>query len=168
MPPALAIIGVGSNLEPRRHVPAALEALLQTHGMLHLSSVVETAPVGMTDGSGTFWNLAVAVPTDSRPGPLQAALHALERAAGRDREAPGQSWKARPLDLDLLMLLDDGAPQAAGLPDEPWIRPLVAELLNHLDISCPTSSAPPAGGITLRIAGQAVGPGPVSLTQDLP
>ena len=95
----LAIIGVGSNVAPEQHVPTALTALLHKHGTLHLASVVETAPVGMTDDSGVFWNLAVAIPTDAGPGELQAALHDAERAAGRDRDAPGQSWKARPLDL---------------------------------------------------------------------
>lgn len=166
--PALAIIGVGSNVAPDRHVPAALEALLRTHGALHISSIVETAPVGMTDGSGTFWNLAAAVPTRAGARELQASLHELERAAGRDRGAPGQSWKARPLDLDLLLLVADAQVGADTLPDEPWIRPLVVELLDHLDIVCTAAAPPVARGLAVSVAGRDVGPGPASLTLDLP
>jgi hypothetical protein len=58
--------------------------------------------------------------------------------------------------------------RADALPGEPWIRPLVVELLDHLDIDCAAADEPPTGGLSMRIAGQAVGPGPASLTQDLP
>lgn len=168
MPPRLAIIGVGSNVDPAQHVPAALAALLGRHGALHLSSVVETAPVGMTDGSGAFWNLALAVPTDHGADALQAELHALERAAGRDRDAPGQSWKARPLDLDLLLFTDGTPLRTDALPAEPWIRPLVVELLHHLDVPCAAADDPPTGAIALTIGAHAVSPGPATLSSDIP
>jgi 2-amino-4-hydroxy-6-hydroxymethyldihydropteridine diphosphokinase len=164
----LAIVGVGSNVDPATHVPAALAALLDAHGALHLSSVVETAPVGMTDGSGAFWNLALAVPTDATAVDLQSTLHALERAAGRDRDAPGQSWKARPLDLDLLFFTTDEPVRSDALPGEPWIRPLVVELLGHLDLDCSAADDPPSGAIALRIGDHPVGPGPATLSLDTP
>lgn len=168
MHPALALIGVGSNVGASTHVPDALATLLGRHGVLHVSSVVETAPVGMTDGSGRFWNLALAVPVDagSDKERMQAALHELERAAGRDRDAPGQSWKARPLDLDLLFFVNQGSFPADALPREPWIRPLVLELLRHLNIDCPAAGDPPAPAISLEVDGRAVGPGAATLSLD--
>lgn len=155
----LAVIGVGSNVDARTHVPAALARMLHGHGALHISTVVETAPVGMTDGSGAFLNCAVAVPTDLDDDAVQDTLHRLEVDAGRDRGAPGQSWKARPLDLDLLLRVEAGAP-VGPLPDEPWIRPLVAELLHHLGAG-PAASVD--GGVSLHIAGHDIGRAPASL-----
>lgn len=149
-------------------MPAALDDLLRAHGALHVGSIVETAPVGMTDGSGAFWNLAVAVPSTGSPAALQARLHDLERAAGRDRSAPGQSWRARPLDLDLLLTLDGAPVSDADLPTEPWIRPLVIELLHHLGVACGAVAPSPAGARAVHVAGRTVGPGPASLTLDLP
>jgi len=163
----LAIVGVGSNVDPQRHVPHALAALLSEHGALHLSSVVETEPVGMTDGSGTFWNLALALPTAAAAEGLQSRLHEAERAAGRDRHAPGQSWKARPLDLDLLFFVEGGAFPEDQLPTEPWIRPLVEELLHHLGLT-PKPSTPVAGAIPLHVSGRTVPAGPATLSTETP
>ena len=97
---------------------------------------------------------------------MQAALHVLERDAGRDRDAPGQSWKARPLDLDLLFVVEDGAVPSDALPREPWIRPLVLELLQHLNIDCPDATDPPALAISFEVAGRALGPGAATLSLD--
>jgi 2-amino-4-hydroxy-6-hydroxymethyldihydropteridine diphosphokinase len=155
----LAVIGVGSNVDARTHVPAALARLLRRHGSLHVGTVVETAPVGMTDGSGAFLNCAVAVPTALGDAALQAALHGMEAEAGRDRSAPGGSWTARPLDLDLLLRVVDGRP-AGPLPDEPWMRPLVAELLHHLGAGPP---APVPGGVALDVLGHTIGRSATSL-----
>ena len=163
----LAIIGVGSNVAPEQHVPTALTALLHKHGTLHLSSVVETAPVGMTDDSGVFWNLAVAIPTDAGPRELQAALHDAERAAGRDRDAPGQSWKARPLDLDLLFFTTGEPIADEAMPSEPWIRPLVIELLHHLGIA-DAPSGTPSGAIAMQIDARRLPAGPTTLHSDTP
>ena len=167
MPARLAIVGVGSNVDPQHHVPLALAALLSEHGALHLSSVVETEPVGMTDGSGAFWNLALAVPTAAEAEQLQARLHEAERAAGRDRDAPGQSWKSRPLDLDLLFFVEDGAFPEDQLPTEPWIRPLVDELLHHLGLA-PRPSTVATRAVPLHIPGHTVQAGPATLSTDTP
>ena len=72
---------LGSNLEPERHLAAALAALRGRYGKLVVSPTYRTAAVGF-DGPD-FLNLAVGLDTDEDPVALDAWLHALEDAQGR-------------------------------------------------------------------------------------
>jgi 2-amino-4-hydroxy-6-hydroxymethyldihydropteridine diphosphokinase len=99
-----AFIGVGANLGDRwATIREALAALARDPGIVTVeeSAVYETAPVGVTD-QPLFLNLVVGIETTLAPGRLLAGLHALEKAAGRQREREVR-WGPRPLDLDLLL-----------------------------------------------------------------
>ena len=93
-----AYIGVGSNIDRERNVGAALDALSEAFGELHLSSVFESASAGFEGDA--FYNLVVGVDTSAPVGELVETLRRIEDACGRLREIP--RFSSRTLDLDLL------------------------------------------------------------------
>jgi 2-amino-4-hydroxy-6-hydroxymethyldihydropteridine diphosphokinase len=102
LPQVTAYVALGSNLGDRRAaLGGAITALAQLPGtiLMAASPVIETAPVGPVE-QGPFLNAVVAVQTTLTPRELLAALHNLERRAGRHRR---ERWGPRTLDLDLLL-----------------------------------------------------------------
>ncbi|HJU26587.1 MAG TPA: 2-amino-4-hydroxy-6-hydroxymethyldihydropteridine diphosphokinase [Rhodanobacteraceae bacterium] len=91
-------LSLGSNLEPERHLRAALRELRARFGDLQVSSVYESAAVGF-DGP-PFWNLAVALESDLQPDRLDEWLHDLETREGRRRDVP--RYSDRTLDIDIV------------------------------------------------------------------
>jgi 2-amino-4-hydroxy-6-hydroxymethyldihydropteridine diphosphokinase len=95
-----AYVGVGSNLGDREAtIRAAIAAL---PGVLAVSELRETDPVGLTD-QPTFLNGAVALETELSPRELLDTLLAVERQLGRERR---ERWGPRTIDLDLLVYGD--------------------------------------------------------------
>jgi 2-amino-4-hydroxy-6-hydroxymethyldihydropteridine diphosphokinase len=95
-----AYVGAGANIGDReRTIRAAVAAL---PGVVAVSSLRETAPVGVTD-QPPFLNGAVALETAMTPRELLDALLAIERALGRERR---ERWGPRTIDLDLLLYGD--------------------------------------------------------------
>ncbi len=105
---ARVYLSLGSNIEPERHVRAALAALETRFGPLAVSPVYRTPAVGF-DGD-PFLNLAVGLDTTLPPQAVHAELDALERRLGRHRDGP--RFSARTMDIDLLLyddwILEDG------------------------------------------------------------
>ncbi len=97
---ARVFVGVGSNVEPERHVPRALAHLDDAVGLVRVSTFYVTAPLGRP-ADPPFVNGVVEVRDALAPAPLKALLGRIETAEGRrrgtDRFAP------RPVDLDLLL-----------------------------------------------------------------
>src|ERR671936_2553436 len=96
----IAYIALGSNLGDRAgYLAAARAALGELPGsrLMATSSVEETAPVGGVP-QGPYLNQMVALDTTLAPRELLAALHEIERAAGRMRDV---RWGPRTLDLDI-------------------------------------------------------------------
>src|SRR3546814_11925321 len=83
---ARAGLSLGSNLEPEANLRSAIAELRARFGDVRLSRVYRTRAVGF-DG-GDFLNAAAVIETDLEPGALDAWLHALEDAHGRDRRRP--------------------------------------------------------------------------------
>ena len=106
---ARAYLSLGSNLEPERHLAAALAALRARYGELLVSPTYRTPAVGFEGPD--FLNLAVGLDTDEAPEALDAWLHALEDAQGRRRDVP--RFSSRTLDVDLL-LYDDRVLRGPG------------------------------------------------------
>ena len=96
---ARAYLSLGSNLEPERHLAAALAALRARYGELLVSPTYRTPAVGFEGPD--FLNLAVGLDTDEAPEALDAWLHALEDAQGRRRDVP--RFSSRTLDVDLVL-----------------------------------------------------------------
>ena len=99
---ATVYLGLGSNIEPVRHLRFGLAELEKRFGRLEASSVYRSGAFGF-DGDD-FLNLVVGFETDISPQSLQRQIEAIHRAAGRDPRERGYS--SRTLDIDLL-LYDD-------------------------------------------------------------
>ena len=97
-----AWLSLGSNLEPEKHLRAALAELRTRFGDIVVSPVYRCTAVGF-DGPD-FLNLAVAIDTDLSPQALNDWLHALEDAHGRDRSGP--RFGDRTLDIDIVFYDD--------------------------------------------------------------
>ena len=98
----VAYIALGSNLGDRHaYLAQARQALenLPESRMVAASTVEETAPLGPA-GQDPYLNQMVALETNLSPARLLSHLHAIERAAGRERRV---RWGARTLDLDIVM-----------------------------------------------------------------
>ncbi|MCX7512717.1 2-amino-4-hydroxy-6-hydroxymethyldihydropteridine diphosphokinase [Frateuria sp. STR12] len=96
---ARAYLSLGSNLEPQRHLRAALDELRARFGEITVSAAYRSRAVGF-DGAD-FVNLAVALDTALEPEALNDWLHALEDRHGRRRDVP--RYSDRTLDVDIVL-----------------------------------------------------------------
>ncbi len=105
-----AFLGLGSNLGDRESY--LREAIGSLEGVVAISPVYETDPVGGPEGQGPYLNIVVELDTDLDPRALLGVCHRLEAAAGRVR---GERWGPRTLDVDILW-------HEAGQVDEPDLQ----------------------------------------------
>jgi 2-amino-4-hydroxy-6-hydroxymethyldihydropteridine diphosphokinase len=87
-------LGIGSNIDPERHLRAAVRALATRFGSLRLSPVYASAAVGFEGAE--FLNMVVALEAAEPPQGLAAILKQIEREQGG----------SRPLDIDFLLYGD--------------------------------------------------------------
>ncbi|TAL87265.1 MAG: 2-amino-4-hydroxy-6-hydroxymethyldihydropteridine diphosphokinase [Rhodanobacter sp.] len=99
---ARVYLSLGSNVEPRRYLPAAVDALRARFGNIVVSPAYRSRAVGFEGAD--FVNLAVGLDTDLAPGVLNDWLHALEDRHGRRRDLP--RYADRTLDLDIVFYDD--------------------------------------------------------------
>lgn len=100
-------VGLGANIgRPCAQLAEAIAELTKLEGtkLLRMSSVYETAPVGVLQ-QPKFANMVVAVQVPMEPAELMDACLAIEKAMGRVRR---ERWGPRIIDLDLLLY--DGPP----------------------------------------------------------
>jgi 2-amino-4-hydroxy-6-hydroxymethyldihydropteridine diphosphokinase len=98
-----AYVGVGSNLQmPARQVEDAFDLLANIEGsrLVRRSSLYRSTPFGGIE-QPDFVNAAAALLTMLGPSDFLAALQAIEKRQGRERD--GARWGPRVLDLDLLV-----------------------------------------------------------------
>lgn len=93
-------ISIGSNVDPERYIPTALEELRLHFGDLTASPVYETPPEGPS-GDKPFWNLAVRVSSNQNRAEAGKILHRIEDKLGRNRSV-ADKYAPRTIDLDLL------------------------------------------------------------------
>ena len=104
------LLSLGSNLQPERHLRAALEELRARFGTLRVSPAYRTPAVGF-DGP-PFLNNAALLHTGLALPELEAWLHALEDRHGRVRSGPRLA--DRTLDVDVVFYGDQVLRDAAG------------------------------------------------------
>jgi 2-amino-4-hydroxy-6-hydroxymethyldihydropteridine diphosphokinase len=97
-----AWLSLGSNIEPVKHLRAALMVLHQRFGSFDESPTYRFPAVGF-DGAD-FLNLAVGIDTDLEAAALNDWLHALEDRLGRRRDVP--RFSSRTLDIDIVLYGD--------------------------------------------------------------
>jgi 2-amino-4-hydroxy-6-hydroxymethyldihydropteridine diphosphokinase len=137
-PPPLnrAYIALGSNIEPERYLPLAVEALWRIGRVVAVSRVWQSRAVG-DDSQADFCNAAVLVETPLSASQLVAPdgpLRRIEAELGRVRD-PNNKNAARTIDLDLA-LFNTEAMEVRGrkIPDpEILTRPFLATPLAELE-----------------------------------
>lgn len=113
---ARVLFSLGSNIERRHRIGAALSALHRSFGPLAVSRVFESRPVGF-DSPHNFYNLVAGVHSDWPVARLSAWCKRIERDNGRDHNAP--KFSARALDIDILTVDDlTGVIDGVCLPRE--------------------------------------------------
>lgn len=101
----MAYLSLGSNIEPAVNLPAAVRLLAQLTRVMAVSSVWESAPVGLTD-QANFLNAAVVIETNLTASALKhEVLESIERQLGRVRQADKNA--PRPIDLDIMLFNED-------------------------------------------------------------
>jgi 2-amino-4-hydroxy-6-hydroxymethyldihydropteridine diphosphokinase len=109
---ARAFIGVGSNIEPERFIPKALELLAAEAPLIGISTFYRTAPIGRPE-QDWYLNGVVAIRWQGDAGALKFdVLRTIEIALGRVRGH--DLYAPRCIDLDLL-ILGDTVSNAPGL-----------------------------------------------------
>lgn len=95
-------LSLGSNLEPRRYLPAAIRELRGQFGEISVSPAYRSKAMGFEGAD--FVNLAVGLDTGLSPEALNDWLHALEDRHGRRRDVP--RYSDRTLDVDIVFYGD--------------------------------------------------------------
>ena len=105
----MVYVGLGANLGDREATIRA--AVVALPGVVSVSSLRETDPVGKTD-QPKFLNGVAALDTSLSPRELLDLLLSIERELGRERR---ERWGPRVIDLDLLLYGDE-------IVDEPGLN----------------------------------------------
>ncbi len=148
----IAYIGLGTNLGDRR---GALEIALREMQqppiicVERVSSVYETAPVGVTE-QPDFLNAVARVRTTLPPRALLEALLDLENQMGRVRTL---RWGPRVIDLDLLVYGDVQTSEPGLEVPHPRLRER-AFVLGPLAEIAPELALPPEGKTAEKIFGE--------------
>ena len=128
----LAIIELGSNVNPEKHLPAAVQSIAQIGSIRGISKVYETEPFG-PPGQPPFINAAIALETALAPLELRRTLRQIEAELGRQRSS--DRYAPRQIDLDICLyggeVIDS---EQLTLPDpdifeRPYLARTIAELV---------------------------------------
>jgi 2-amino-4-hydroxy-6-hydroxymethyldihydropteridine diphosphokinase len=152
-----AFLGVGTNLGDRWRNLSLAAARLRGSGavaIVRASHVWDTEPMGPPQPR--YLNAVLEVETPLTPRALLALLRHVEAAAHRRRE--GARWRARTLDLDLLLYGDLVLNEPGlvvphpGIASRPFVLAPLAEIAPHLTppgsaltVSQLLATAPPGG-----------------------
>ena len=101
---SVCYVAVGSNMDPERNIPAALEELSRRARITGISTFHQTPALGRPD-QPDYLNGVVRIETDLPPREIKfGVLRAIEEKLGRVRT--GDRYAARPIDLDLILYGD--------------------------------------------------------------
>ena len=96
---SIAILSIGSNIDPEKSIKKALELLQERANILFVAKPIVTKAIGL-DGQPDFLNSLAVIKTDLSPRQLKITLQDIEKLCGRVK---GESKNApRTMDLDLI------------------------------------------------------------------
>jgi 2-amino-4-hydroxy-6-hydroxymethyldihydropteridine diphosphokinase len=117
---------IGSNINKESNIPAAVAMLRRLCDVIQLSSVYETAPMGLTD-QPNYFNLAALIETDLDPCQIKnQIIQPIEIGLQRERQADKNA--PRTIDLDIVLYNDEifdyipGNGRVHHLPDPDIVR----------------------------------------------
>jgi 2-amino-4-hydroxy-6-hydroxymethyldihydropteridine diphosphokinase len=151
--PVRAFLGLGSNLGDRVRYLRDAVATLREVGLVAVSPVYETDPVGGPAEQDSFLNVVAELRTERSPHELLGVCHRLETAAERVRL---ERWGPRTLDVDVLWI--DGV--AVDDPDlvvphpRMWQRRFVVAPLHDLAPDVADDAALEAAEGTVQLLGR--------------
>ncbi|EGU30565.1 2-amino-4-hydroxy-6-hydroxymethyldihydropteridine diphosphokinase [Vibrio scophthalmi] len=134
-----AYIGVGSNIDRKKHIETAIVELSRIGEELQISTIYECEAVGFK--SEPFYNLVVKMKTALEVTEFSHALRKIELKWGRREDAA--KFEARTLDLDIILfgeLVSEHQPQIPR--DDIYKFAFVIQPLNEL---CPQLVVPGDG-----------------------
>ncbi len=99
-----AFVAVGSNIQPRENIPAALDLLGRSLEVLAVSTMYRTAPLG-PDDQPPFVNGVWCVALPGEAAAVKTLCRDVEHRLGRRRSA--DRYAPRPIDLDVVYREDD-------------------------------------------------------------
>ncbi len=137
-------LGVGSNIDPARYIPAAFDALANVGLAVAASSrFYRTAPIGRPE-QAPYANGVWRLECDARPQTLRSSLKMIEERLGRIRGS--DKFAPRSIDLDILLFGDSLIEDDGLLVPDPHIleRPFLSLCLLEIDptIVLPGTGAP--------------------------
>ena len=94
-----AYIGIGSNIERRKHIHVAVQELSQLGWDIRLSTIFECEAVDFD--SDSFYNLVVEMKTSLKLADFARQLREIELKWGRSAEA--EKLEPRTIDLDIIL-----------------------------------------------------------------
>ncbi|MFP4215702.1 MAG: 2-amino-4-hydroxy-6-hydroxymethyldihydropteridine diphosphokinase [Phycisphaerae bacterium] len=100
-----AFLAVGSNIQPRKNIAAALDLLSRPIEILAVSTFYRTAPIGGGD-QPAFLNGVWCVALPDHPASLKTLCRDVEHLLGRRRTT--DRYAPRPIDLDVVYRDDEG------------------------------------------------------------
>ena len=118
-----AIIGIGSNIEAEKYIPAAVRELKMIGELVKMSEILVTKPIGITDQKD-FSNATVLLSVSLSLQDLTFKLKAIEDKLGRDRSRP----KFGPREIDLDVVVYNGE----IVDDDYYSRDFLQELVDQL------------------------------------
>lgn len=98
------LISIGSNIQPEKHIPAAVRRLEERFGPMRISNIFETHPIGTVGNN--FLNLAVEIHSTLPIEELKNEfLRKFELQLGRIRTS--NKFESRTIDLDIVVYHGD-------------------------------------------------------------
>jgi len=123
----LAIISVGSNIEPLENIVQAAKSLAEIGWLVSVSAFQRTKPEGMTD-QPDFLNGAFYIRTPLNQADLESRLKKMESSQGRVRTSNKDS--PRTIDLDIVAF--NGEIIDSDYYRYPFVKEAVDEIISQI------------------------------------
>lgn len=134
-----AYIGIGSNIDRRKHIQAAIEELRALGQDVRISTIFECEAVGFE--SHAFYNLVVEMKTELSLTEFSRQLRDIELKWGRAADAG--KFEPRTVDLDIILFGDQVSSVKPELPRSDIFK--YAFVLQPLVELCPQLVVPQDG-----------------------
>jgi len=123
-----AVIGLGSNIDPKENIAKARELLKNRFCVIGESAFVRTKPVGFTQ-QDDFINGSVCIETDQSEAKLKKLLKSMEKKLGR--RASRIKFGPRTIDMDIVVF--NGRVVDNDFYEREFLKSSVLELLPELN-----------------------------------